>query len=572
MQLSGGHNAIKLEVQTMPINNAARLVPMMFRAQIVDRCQLQRIPIDRNKECDALPWAREWTQEVYPHLPITNGEVQEKQYQINWRMFTNSGVDDAIYRPVIGARGWPCYPGSGMKGAFRHACTTKAQSDRYCGKKTDNNDYNPGILRFHGGYPIDDSWQDGLVDIVHPQQSKQVGTEGEGKGSAFAMISLYQPTLRFGISSTVDLEQAEWDEIWKIWKKAIQKGIGGRVSAGYGQTNIRGANPPIYRCQLEGRGQASKLLDGKGEFRPNIFRAALRGHALRIFSGLTDANSAKRLVGNLFGSIEGSGSEGLLSLNFIAEAEDIILDTFANIPTYEVVGEINWNLTRTLESDEHRLALKKLLTGLTHFAMIFGGFGKSWRRIDHHQFFKDYYERDNKRILIGCHWRWHENLNLQRDRYWHLSKLDQIEPRIRKFRETALAWIELQGLEQKNPTLWRESWHPDNVQVWARIAENEDDSIAIKWFHGSYSNTKTIKKSKLTGKMGEVGRMWHRMYPVITFQKNEADPSKPEVIRQPKFIEILTIFPDVKITECKPFLQFLQEEDDGSSLLSMLDR
>ena len=44
MQLSGGHNAIKLETRMMTIKNAAGLVPMMFRAQIIGRCQLQRIP------------------------------------------------------------------------------------------------------------------------------------------------------------------------------------------------------------------------------------------------------------------------------------------------------------------------------------------------------------------------------------------------------------------------------------------------------------------------------------------------------------------------------------------------
>jgi CRISPR-associated protein Cmr6 len=33
-------------------------------------------------------------------------------------------------------------------------------------------------------------------------------------------------------------------------------------------------------------------VDGTGEFRPNVFRAAIRGHALRIFGGLTDERTA----------------------------------------------------------------------------------------------------------------------------------------------------------------------------------------------------------------------------------------------------------------------------------------
>jgi CRISPR-associated protein Cmr6 len=545
----------------MPIENAARLVPMMFRAQIVDRCQLQRIPNPReHRESDILPWAREWTQEVYPELPITNGKVREEKYQINWRMISNSGVDDAIIRPVIGARGWPYYPGSGMKGVFRRACT-KDQSDRYCGEKKSKNDYEPGILRFHGGYPIDDSWQDGLVDIVHPQQSKQVGIEG--RGSAFAMISLYQPTLRFGISSTIDLDQAEWDEIWKIWDKAIQKGIGGRISSGYGQTNTRSETPLIYRCQLKGRGQAAKLLDGSGEFRPNIFRASLRGHALRIFGGLTDASSAQKLVGELFGSIDRGGLEGLLSLNFIEE--DVTQSTFAaetrwEQPSYMAAGEINWHLTGKLDP-ERCLALKNLVTALTHFAMILGGFGKSWRRADHRLFFEEYYS-DNDKPLIGCHWQWADDLTLQEDRLWHSYKLEQIQPRIDKFRQAALTWMELQGSQPKASTEWRESWHPDRVQVWGRIAEDKDHSIAIDWLHGSYCNPSTIKGSQLTGQMGTVGRIWHRMYPVIALGKNEANPKQPIVKRRNQFIELFTIFPDTDIPQSQPFLTFLKEEQN----------
>ena len=547
----------------MTIKNAAGLVPMMFRAQIVDRCQLQRIPTNRDSEPDILPWAREWTQEIYPYVPSVGNEVRTKEYPIAWRVISNSGVDDAIIRPVIGANGWPYYPGSGMKGAFRRACTP-AQIDRYCGRKIGKNDCEPGILRFHGGYPVDDSWQDGLVDIAHPQQSKQLGIVERG-GSAFAMISLYQPTLQFGISSTEDLKQTEWDEIWQIWKEAIQTGgIGGRVSAGYGQINEVSKSRSIYRCALKGKGQAAKLLDGEGEFRPNIFRAALRGHALRIFGGLTDATSAQKLVGDLFGTIDRQGVQGLLGLNFIEQ--DVTIGTFAagtrwSQPTYQATGEVNWYLTTSL--DESRcLALKKLLTGLTHFAMTFGGFGKSWRRADHRLFFEDYYEDGDRKPLIGCHWQWADDLTLQQDRALHLWKLEQIPLRIEKLRESALAWMKLQEAEQRTPANWRESWCPNKVQVWGRIADRADDSLAIEWLHGEYSNGQTIYRSQLTGQMGITGRIWHRMYPVIALGKNESDPAKPKVGRRPQFIEILTVFPDNNIPQCQPFLKFLQEHGE----------
>lgn len=70
----------------------------------------------------------------------------------------------------------------------------------------------------------------------------------------------------------------------------------------------------LYRVKLKGQGQASKLLDGTGEFRPNIFKATLQGYALRIFGGLTDENTAERLFETLFGGVEGEERSKHLSI------------------------------------------------------------------------------------------------------------------------------------------------------------------------------------------------------------------------------------------------------------------
>ena len=104
-----------------------------------------------------------------------------------------------------------------MKGIFRRACTLE-QGDRYCGKLLHGGDFEPGILRFHGGYPTDERWQEHLVDLVHPQQNRQV--KSEHKSSASVQISLYKPKIKFGISSTIPLEKTEWEAIWHIWKKS----------------------------------------------------------------------------------------------------------------------------------------------------------------------------------------------------------------------------------------------------------------------------------------------------------------------------------------------------------------
>jgi CRISPR-associated protein Cmr6 len=158
------------------------------------------------------------------------------------------------------------------------------------------------------------------------------------------------------------------------------------------------------------------------------------------------------------------------------------------------------------------------------------------------------------------------DLTLQRDANWHLWKLNQIPIRIDKLREVALTWMRLQGFEPKIHTSWRESWHPDSVQVWGRIADRADDSVAILWFHENSNNHPSIKYT-LAGQMNQIGRIWHRMYPVIALKKNEVDSLKPIVTKQNQFIELFTVFPDLNIPQCQPFIKFLQEDQNDFTKL-----
>ena len=253
-------------------------------------------------------WTEEWIEETedrIPELPCQSSTTSDQnEYQISWRFVTNSGQDEGIIRPVIGAGGISFYPGSSMKGAFRRACRQIAPNkvDDYCGSMD-----KPAQLRFHGGYPIDNSWQENLIDLTHPQQGWQVKTKNTKKRpqkeSAFALISLYKPKLKFGISSTRILEQADWDRIWHIWHKAVKSGLGCRVGAGYGQPEKHTENV-VFQAYIEGQGIAAKTIDDKSEFRPNIFKASLRGHALRLFGGLTNKENAEMLVEKIFGGVK----------------------------------------------------------------------------------------------------------------------------------------------------------------------------------------------------------------------------------------------------------------------------
>ena len=552
------------------VPDAFKKVPMMFQAQVDGRCQIQRLDPDKkkhNEEQDCDRWADEWIDKI-DRLPDSRFGTQTRDRTFTWRIVSNSGVDDGVIRPVIGARGNPYYPGSSMKGIFRRACTPE-QAAFYCGKPLPNRDWQPGILRFHGGYPINDNWTDHLVDIVHPQQGRQVKDQSE-KSSAFVQVSLYKPTMRFEISSTIQLSDQQWAEIWGIWERAIETGIGSRVCAGYGQPEVVGKSHGyiLYQTRLQGQGQAAKLIDGTGEFRPNVFRSAVRGHALRIFGGLTNGRSAEKIVEQLFGGISnGGGTVGLLRMRF--QESRLQIEPFGkhNHPTYEVQGELAWLLTQTTLDATQTATLKRLISQLTQFAMVLGGFGKSWRRSDHRLFFEEYYE-DSYKPLIGCHWQWLGDRALIQD--VQVRKLDKLGEFIEKVRQTAREWMQLQPQYPDGCADWRESWHPQRVQIWGREADDREDSEAIAWFHGSYQQKiarvqeeGSIYRSSVTGRMGEIGRIWHRMYPVVGLNRPIEPGGKPIPRPTPRFLELLTIFPDDSL-ESERFLEFLHSQQGTS--------
>ncbi|MEN9216278.1 MAG: hypothetical protein Q6K90_03005, partial [Gloeomargarita sp. HHBFW_bins_162] len=519
-----------------PIPDVINKVPMMYRAQVAGRCQLQRL-VPRANEQDAQRWTKEWTERTYPQPPQFGHHVQTRTYQISWRCVTNAGQDDGIIRPVVGARGWPFYPGSSMKGLFRSACNSQ-QKARYCGRELPDGDMAPGILRFHGGYPTDKKWVEKLLDLVHPQQDYQV-KKGSASHAAFMMISLYQPELKFGISSSEPLSDQEWAEIWKIWDKAIAKGLGSRVCAGYGHPSTISGDELYPPHRIHGQGMASKTLGG-AEFRPNMFRAAIRGHALRIFGGLVPAHIAEREVDKLFGGLgQREPIVGLVGMKFVADTDKLKINRHGRgrfeVRTYDVTGNLSWLLTRPLP-DAQREALKNLILRLNQFAMILGGFGKSWRRIDHPLFFPDYYNLPNN-SYIGCHWEWKDNFkrDVQIAGPKHLGQF--IDTRLLP---AAKEWLRLQGVNPNHQYAqeWREAWHQAKVQVWGRVAQDQDDSIAVKWFHQPYRNGQSIKSTSLTGRLGTIGRIWHRMYPKFTFPRDGAPRPTNE------YIEFLTIFPD----------------------------
>ena len=598
-------------------------IPLMFQAQTEGRCQLQRKSKERHQAYD---WKDEWTK-PYPKpqlkkvpirqltidqqtferptkpavdsnskpnplaIPPKFGKgVEIREYRISWRLVCDSGQDGSIIRPIIGAKGYPYYPGSSMKGAFRQACESETQALEYCGGEVIENGEKktkPGILRFHGAYPVDTSWTNCLVDPVHSQESKQV--IADETTNANVQISLYRVKLSFGISSaSLQPNDQKWDEIWKILEKALSSGLGSRVSAGYGYFEGNGCKSnELLHVTLKGWGLASTLLEKEQEedntkmpeLRPNMFKASLRGHTLRLLGGMTNEVTAKYLTKILWGGLGDNNRddnrdaekkkaiEGLLRVRFEADLEKGIklheyIPRGQSQPQYTPVYELDRGVLQILLANsqiagEHQQRLKELATALIRFTMLLGGFGKSWRRIDHWLFYGDYTSR---KPPIGCHW---EFATGSEDFYLPINSLEDVTQFINSVRACIKSWVSSQGVVLASDIAknWREAWHPYKnnqcgVQVWGRISL-DDKSQAIYWFHDFYKDEESIYKSNLTGKLNQTGRIWHRMYPHYINTKGAVQATGG-------YVEFLTIFPGQRQTdgsdETSKFLTFLDEE------------
>jgi CRISPR-associated protein Cmr6 len=534
-------------------------IPLMFQAQISGRGQTQYIGNTTNIK----RWVNEWKEGAENQLPAFISQqdsktFRHKRYKITWRLLSNSGQDADMIRPVIAAGGFPYYPGASMKGAFLRNCTPE-QAARYCGRKTSDNQTQPGIvpLRFHGGYPKDDEWKETeLIDIVHPQQNWQI--QHDSKHSAFLQISLFEPILCFAISSSKELDETEWNTIWGIWEKALEQGIGCRTSAGYGHP-VKHPNTRLVTAFLSGQGLASKLIhDEIGEFRPNMFKAALRGQTLRLFGGVISPETAEELTRELWGGFAGNTSiVGSLGIAFYAKPEDLEIDFYrynnSEIPTYELTeGVLNILCLRQLPDNEKE-QLKRFAIQLIKFSMLFGGFGKSWRRVDHRLVYPNYL-KNNRKPMIGCHWKFRKN---SQSLYLPINKLTNITTFLDNLHNKSIPeWVTSRGKKLNNSVSdWGEAWRPEKVEVYARIAEDITDCQAVRWFHGDYEKGYSIKSSQLTGKMGKIGRIWHRMYPRYITKDGEIKRKADE------HVEILTIFPDEAETTLD-FLDYLEFDSD----------
>jgi CRISPR-associated protein Cmr6 len=350
-------------------------------------------------------------------------------------------------------------------------------------------------------------------------------------------VSLYQPKLLIGLScaaadgSKDHLDGKEWEDIKTTLRAALEMGIGGRTCVGYGSSGALKGDL-LFECLLEGQGPAPKLLNGAAEFRPNMFRAAIRGMALRLFGGVTDARTARQVVGRLFGSISPDDDKdvnvGLLATAYTDASWE--LGSFGwpkyRQPTYATSGRLQWRLTRSCAKVEHQALLAELLSALHGLTMSLGGFGRGWRRPDHRIFYQGY-----DKTPIGCHWQWRDASSLPP--FIHVQSQDDLARLLQTSQRLARRWLDATRQATGDPAPWRELIHPTQMNIWTRQATDPKDAEAVAWFHremggdrgrremaddrgGSKPNDPcNLKTSDLAGRMNQVGLIWNRLLPLL---------------------------------------------------------
>ncbi len=558
----GEKGSIKIPVSTTDAYYDPEQVPRMYRAQVEGRCSLQ-FAGDRNR--DLKNWVIEWVDPISEENPQPryqrqeptlgwDGSIYRLKIDFPWRVCSNCG-SDSILRPILGKDGIPFFPGSSVKGLFRRLLNSehldseaKKSIKNYCGSQDIK-----GQLRFHGAYPVGDwactqkvrNQRTGaqephylMVDVVHPQQPRQV--EGKGNASAFTLITLFKPTLIFELSSTNSFTDDEWNYIVGLLRRALSQGLGGKTSTGYGLWVI----PKAFSLQfgLQGVGVSSLLRNDVPEFRLNIFKACLRGHASRLLAGVDpDPHSVKQQVNKLFGHTRSPGCAQLY-WEWKPENLEIVQQGQEKTSVYRIKGTLHLDICQKQVANqaEHKKYLN-FLEELFKFAYVMGGFGKSWRRIWHkgpkvwedefQSFLPSYATR-----AIGCHWQYTDTFELgdiknpkDLEGFLQTLYLD-----VQRFRSTT---------KPQCINSWRESWHPRRVAVFC--GEAVFDSSVIELFHKDddhpFKTTPAIcgKSKVVKNKNGReeeslafhVSSIWHRMLPI------GKDSTGNE-----QYLEIVTVF------------------------------
>lgn len=291
-----------------------------------------------------------------------------------------------VLHPVYGV---PYIPASSLKGAARAWARRHNQDpDRLLGSLTD------GVARVE----IFDAFPSGpclSVDMANPQWSWE-GERVKYSPSPHALLTLEQPELVIGLAPTRRGEQTDVAEVKHWLQKALCEGLGSRVSAGYGRTELKPAwsNSKTYSFELWTQGiygavPPSKENNWQGniELRPTAIRGVLRYWFRAAALGSYPPQQVLQMENEIFGALS---QEGKVRLGM----------------DWQVVSTDPHNYTGKILLEAQDIKYLELAQSLLTIAVALGGLGRGSRRPLHW----------NSGRMRGCHWQVDEvsiPLNLQ---------------------------------------------------------------------------------------------------------------------------------------------------------------
>lgn len=288
-----------------------------------------------------------------------------------------------VFHPVYGV---PYIPSSSLKGAIRAAAIqlqldTKEEINRILGTL----DNGVACVQILDAFPTAPCLS---VDMANPQwhwQENQVKYNPE----PHALLSMSEPELLIGLLATSRIAnrndvQSDVNKV-RIWlEKALNMGIGSRVSGGYGRTNLStnvSDNLPhssSQNFQLWTQGMYGADTQ-QAEFRPVALRGMLRYWFRSFALGIYPPNQCKELEATLFGTIEPKSKSGTIRI-----AVELEKDEKSDL-AYFYEGKI----LLEAKSAEHLTLIEKILQLSSHLA----GIGRGSRRPLHW----------NHPRMRGCH-------------------------------------------------------------------------------------------------------------------------------------------------------------------------
>ncbi|MFP4413484.1 RAMP superfamily CRISPR-associated protein [Coleofasciculus sp.] len=267
-----------------------------------------------------------------------------------------------VFHPVYGI---PYIPASSLKGMVLAWARTDYpdQVNRLFGTL----DQGIGCVQFLDAFPTRPSLS---VDMANSQwhwQNHRVNYQPE----PHALLSMEMPELVIGLAPTCR-GNSEDVKLVKGWlEKALAvSGLGSRVSAGYGRTNLtekqKGWLKKTYQFQLWTAGMYGAEQNSP-EFRPTAVRGMLRYWFRAIALGLYPPQQCQHLEAILFGTLEPTSQSGTLRIGVDWEEEER-----DNDHPHLYQGKI----CLEAQNEKHLVLIRRILQLASHL----GGIGKGSRR------------------------------------------------------------------------------------------------------------------------------------------------------------------------------------------------